>query len=272
MKKSVKVLCYLMVLTVVGSCIGIDVSAEQIDYKTYKGFVYTEHDNPYGGLTVTDYKGTKKVVTVPSKINGKKVTMVTPLKKAKTVETLKISASVRYIKVSQSPALKKIIINKNNKYFKMKNNLVLNKKGTVVRSCAGAVTSVKIPDTVKKICHQAFVGAKIKTVTFGKKVKTIDTYAFSNCKKLTTVTMKKGLKTIDKNAFEGCKNLSEVVINNTKTSPDVKDFAFNGVKTGTKFVVKNNSIAKQLMWELKGSGVNDAKIYVGEKLVYKDIS
>ena len=66
--------------------------------------------------------------------------------------------------------------------------------------------SVKIPNTVKKIYHQAFVGTKVKKVTFGKKVKIVDTYAFNNSKKLNTVTMNAGLKRIDGWAFSGCKN------------------------------------------------------------------
>lgn len=266
MKKLVKLLCCLMALLIC-SCF-IRVSAVEVDYRKYNGFVYTDYDNFYGGVTITNYTGTKKVITVPSKIKGNKVTMINLGKKTTSAVTLKIPASVRYIRVSKAPSLKKVVINKNNKYFKVENRLVLNKKGTVVRSCAGAVTSVKIPNTVNKIYHQAFAGAKIKTVTFGEKVKTIDTYAFSNCKQLETVTMKMGLKTIGKNSFDGCKNLSKVVIENTINSPKVNDFAFNGTKAGIVFQVKNDSVANQLKSELEGSGVVGAKIYVGENLVY----
>ena len=263
MKKSVKLLCCLMSLLIC-FCFSIRVSAVEVGYRKYNGFVYTDYDNHYGGVTITNYTGTKKVVKVPSKIKKKKVTMIKLGKKKTSAITLKIPASVRYISVSQSPSLKKVVINKNNKYFTVKNKLVLNKKGTVVRSCPGALTSVNIPNTVNKIYHQAFVGAKVKTVTFGEKVKTIGTYAFVDCKQLTTVTMKMGLKTIGNNAFEGCENLSKVVIENTINSPKIKNFAFNDTKVGIIFEVKNTSVAEQLKNELKGSGVVGAKIYVGE--------
>ena len=46
--------------------------------------------------------------------------------------------------------------------------------------------------------------------------------------------------------------------------------AFKRAATGIKFYVKNKTVAKQLKSKLKGK-VKNAKIYVGKKLIYKNV-
>lgn len=47
--------------------------------------------------------------------------------------------------------------------------------------------------------------------------------------------------------------------------------AFSNTKKGIKFYVKNKKVAKSLKKQLKGSGVRNAKILVGKKVVYKNV-
>lgn len=270
MKKSIKLLSCVIILILLVTCLGKNSNAAIYTYKKFKGFVYSEDYRD--GAVVTNYKGNKKKVSVPSKINGKEVVEVIRLKDAEKLEKIHIPATVDYIRVSQAPSLKKVTISKKNKKYKAKKIFVLNKKGTVVHSCVGAAKKVKIPNTVTKIEHLAFLGAQVKTVTFGKKVKTVDTYAFKNCKKLKTVTMGDGIKKIDGWAFSGCRKLSKVVINNTKKAPVMKEFAFYGTKKGINFYVKNETVAEQLKKNLWNTGVVEAKIYVGEELVYDNLT
>lgn len=247
MKKSKKILAWMLTTIItIGFC-GENTRATITKYEEYKGFVYTEYND--SSVIIKNYKGKKKKVSVPSKINDKKVIEVSGLKNAVKLERIHIPASVEYIKISQAPALKKVTISKKNKKYKAKKNLVMNKKGTVVHSCVGTIDNVIIPSTVKKIYHQAFEGTRAKTVTLGKKVKTVDTYAFWKCKKL-----------------------SKVVINNTKNAPTIGDFAFYHAKKGIKIYVKNEMVAKQLKKNLKNTGVVNAKIYVGKKLVYDKLT
>lgn len=247
MKMSKKILAWMLTTIITLSFCGENTRAEITKYEEYKRFVYTEYND--SSVIIKNYKGKKKKVSVPSKINDKKVIEVSGLKNAGKLERIHIPAPVEYIRISQAPALKKVTISKKNKKYKAKKNLVINKKGTVVYSCVGTINYVIIPSTVKKIYHQAFVGARLKTVNLGKKVKTVDTYAFWNCKKL-----------------------SKVVINNTKNAPTIGDFAFYHAKKGIKFYVKNETVAKQLKKNLKSTGVVNAKIYVGKKLIYDKLT
>lgn len=270
MKVIKKIFIWIMVITISVCFYGENSEAAIYTYKKYEGIVYSEDFGD--GIVVTNYVGNKKKLSIPSEINGKTVIQVIKLKGAEKLKEIHIPATVEYIRISQAPTLKKVTISKENKKYKVKNNIVLNKKGTVVHSAVGTLKNVKIPNTVTKIYHLAFLGARAKTVTFGKKVKTVDTYAFENCKKLKTVTMNDGIKKIGSRAFSGCKKLSKIVINNTKKAPSIKDFAFYRTKKGIKFYVKNETVAKQLKNNLWNTGVVDAKIYVGDELVYDKLT
>ena len=56
-----------------------------------------------------------------------------------------------------------------------------------------------------------------------------------------------------------------------KESPIIEDTAFKNTKDEIKFYVKNQTVAAQLNEQLKGSGVRNAKILIGKKVVYKNV-
>lgn len=86
-------------------------------------------------------------------------------------------------------------------------------------------TSVEIPDTVT-----------IDGVDYD--VTTIKVGTFKDCKKLKKVTIGKNVKSIDKQAFAGCKKLKNIVIKSTKlTKKTIKKNAFKGLKKGTTIKV-----------------------------------
>lgn len=135
--------------------------------------------------------------------------------------------------------------------------------------------SVNILSENVKINYRAFAKCpSLKKVTM-KKTKEIPSHAFVRCTHLKTVTIKE-VKKIDIGAFYGCKKLSKVVINNKKKAPKLlKRFsrgnAFKNTKDGMKFYIKNKKVAKGLKKQLKGSGVKNAKIIVGKKVIYDNV-
>lgn len=73
-----------------------------------------------------------------------------------------------------------------------------------------ALTSVKIPATVKNIPVDAFLNCKsLVKVDLGS-VETIAKYAFSNCEKLITIELPQTLTELDPMSFFGCKALEAV--------------------------------------------------------------
>ncbi|MBQ9630641.1 MAG: leucine-rich repeat protein [Treponema sp.] len=83
-------------------------------------------------------------------------------------------------------------------------------KFSVVAAATSLNESVTIIDKTESIGHQAFYGAKIKTVSFPETLQTIYLYAFMNCKNLTSVEFPVSLENIYGYSFTGCalKNIS----------------------------------------------------------------
>lgn len=136
---------------------------------------------------------------------------------------------------------------------------------------------------LKQIGDLAFSGCQsLKKINIPSTVKTIGEGTFWSCKSLKKITLPKNLKSIGFSAFADCKKLSKVKINNKKKAPKIlKDShnsetgvykkAFKNTKSGIKFYVKNKRVAKSLKKQLKGSGVRNAKILIGKKVVYKNV-
>ena len=136
---------------------------------------------------------------------------------------------------------------------------------------------------LKNIGNLSFSGCySLKKINIPSTVKTIGEGAFWQCKSLKKITLPKNLKSIGFSAFADCKKLSKVIINNKKKAPKIlKDSynsetgvykkAFKNTKKGIKFYVKNKKVAKSLKKQLKGSGVRNAKILIGKKVVYKNV-
>ncbi len=112
---------------------------------------------------------------------------------------------------------------------------------------------------------------KQKNIIIPKGVKTLGGSGFWDNRYIKKLTVPKSLKTIEYYAFKNCKSLSKVVINNKKKSPKIEKNAFKNTKKGIKFYVKNKKVAKSLKKQLKGSGVKKAKILVSKKVIYKNV-
>lgn len=114
---------------------------------------------------------------------------------------------------------------------------------------------------------------KLKNINLGK-AWFIGYKAFYNCKSLRSVSIPRNAKVVYNRAFENCKSLSKVTFKNKYSNKfsEIGKNTFKNTKKGIKFVVKNKKVAKQLKKRLKNSGVKNAKILIGKKVVYKNIN
>ena len=79
------------------------------------------------------------------------------------------------------------------------------------------ITSVVIPDTVKKIGKEAFSQCKeLKYVKFSKNLEVIGTLSFFLCEKLEGIILPESLRVIGDNAFAGCKSLKTIDFKNVE--------------------------------------------------------
>ena len=123
-----------------------------------------------------------------------------------------------------------------------------------------SLTSVTIPNSVKTIERFAFYNCKsLTSVTIPNSVTTIDNGTFSVCTSLTSVTIPNSVKTIGQEAFSYCRSLTSVTIPNSVTTID--DGAFiectnlqkvnigNSVKTIGIYAFSNCSSITQISSE-----------------------
>ena len=149
-----------------------------------------------------------------------------------------------------------------------------------VLSYCSSLKKVTFKGKVKTIGIGAFLECKnLKSITIPKTVEKIGESAFDGCKSLKKITIPKNVKKIERSAFNGCKKLSKVVFKGYKCpeidpgTGKISTFysTFGKTKKGIRFQVRTRAIAKQLKAELKNTGVKKAKIYVGDKLIYKNV-
>ena len=88
-----------------------------------------------------------------------------------------------------------------------------------------ALTTIALPDGVKKIGNKAFMDCKLLTdVTMTNSIDTIGTSAFAGCENLKNITLSQSLKQISDGLFQGCTGLSAIDIPSNITLIGVNAF------------------------------------------------
>lgn len=88
-----------------------------------------------------------------------------------------------------------------------------------------SLTSVTLPETVKKIGGHALRNTGITSMLIPNSVDTIEAFAFYECTALTSVELGNGVKYIDLYTFEACSNLQTVKIGTGMIKMDYYVFA-----------------------------------------------
>ena len=102
------------------------------------------------------------------------------------------------------------------------------------------LTSVMIPNTVKRIGNEAFRRSGIRSISIPDSVTIIGESAFSRCANLTAVTLNEGLKEIRNYTFLECTKLSDVKLPASITSIGNKAFSKTAI---TSIVIPNRVTA-----------------------------
>lgn len=161
-------------------------------------------------ITIINYDGDEKDLTIPSEIDGKTVKRIGygAFAECKSIETLVIPDTIVAIgdyAFSQCSQLSEITI---------PDSVVA--LGQYSLAGCSSLTSIEIPNGISSISYATFFDCiNLTDVVIPEGVKTIGGNAFLNCTGLESITVPEGVTTLGSGTFQGCLNLSEINLPNT---------------------------------------------------------
>lgn len=201
-------------------------------------YIYSILDN--GTVQIDSYTGKTSTLTLPSELDGKKVTALgndvfRSNNKVKKVvipdgittlgDTFQMNTSIESIKLGSGVKsisrytffyctnLENISVSADNKYFSSANGILYNKAKTkLINVPAGKTMDIfEIPDGVKTIGSMAIRNAEIKELIIPSTVTKIESYAIT-IKEMKSLTIPGSVKTLEDAAVYACEDLVSISI------------------------------------------------------------
>ena len=209
-----------------------------------------------GTLAISEYAGVDKTFSIPSEINGKKVTEigVNAFYNCSSLTTVTIPNTVRSIGSSafSGAAITEIVIPGN-----------IEKVGAEAFIGCKSLASVTIEDGVKELGNVAFAGTAIKEivipdsvthiggglfqycenlekVVLSKSITEISNYSLSCCYALKSIVIPEGVKVIGSFAFTFDKSLESVTL--PKSLTDINRDSFKGCESLKELIIPENVV------------------------------
>ncbi len=220
MKKLLSILLSAIVLCSGLAAFSLTAAADKLDNKNHIYYRLTDE-----GAEVTGFDGKTTSVTIPSKLEGKKVIAISE-------KAFANSAKLKSVKISSS------VTTIGKKAFKGCRNLsaiTLPKKLTKISdeafSCCYKLKLTKLPESLEYIGRRAFLFCKaITAVKLPDSVKELGEGCFSCCFNLKSFTIGKGVSVIPEDAFEFC-SLSSISVPDNVERIEKNAFRDTSLKT-----------------------------------------
>lgn len=243
-----------------------DEALQTVTYNDYELLEETDDSGKLIAYTVSKFKGTDKIVSVPAEYNGVKITQIgsNAFKNNSTITTVNLTDNILVIgdyafynctklKEVNIPTKLEVIGEgafglSTNMYCDISLPQTLTSLGESAFYGCG-INSLSIPNSIKKIPKNCFAGHSLATIEIPSSVEVIDESAFSIIYKaasgatgtrtacVKSITLNEGLKEIGSYAFYGTGTVSEIVIPKTVTKID--SFAFYGCMALEKVDIKS---------------------------------
>ena len=211
MQKKIRSLIYagLGLILCVLLCGGGGMTAQAEESKTYGDFTYEEAKD---GITITKYKGDKKKVVIPDKINGTEVISIgnKAFWECTSLTGVTIPEGVTSIgdrAFEDCTSLTSVTIPEG-----------VTSIGNDAFSLCGNLTSISLPKSLTSIGSYGFSGTDLTSITIPENVRSIGCEAFFLCDKLKKVVLPEGITRISSKTFAMCSNLTSITIPDSVTS------------------------------------------------------
>lgn len=182
-------------------------------------------------VSITSYFGTENEITIPSEINGMKVTAIDSLTFSDCLGELKINIPSGITNIEpmafSSFAVIHIEVDNNNLIYSSANGDLYSKdKTTLLSAFSGQTGYMTIPAGVTTIGEYAFWGCPfLLGVDIPSTVTSIEMRAFTGCSGLTEIAIPSGVTSIGDQAFCLCEEIKEIIIPDSVTSMGKSVFA-----------------------------------------------
>ncbi len=107
---------------------------------------------------------------------------------------------------SRCPALITITVDKNNPAYKVIDNVLYNKAGTILEACPIPEGVTSIADWAANFC------VNLTDLTIPESVTSIGSYSFNGCRRLTSITIPQGVTSIGNTAFSWSSSLKTITV------------------------------------------------------------
>ncbi|MCI9564646.1 MAG: leucine-rich repeat protein [Eubacterium sp.] len=243
-----KLVCRLLVVVMVISLFPA-ISAVGYESQTEDGWKYNWLSN--GNIVIIGYVGEETNVTIPSEIEGTRVTAIgdwqyfnkpiTSITIPNSIEDISIYWFSGFHKSENWHKLESINVDSNNKNYSSENGVLYTKDKLELLLYPQGKNGSRfvIPNGVKKIGYFAFTNCvQLTRVSIPKGVMEISTCAFKGCKSLKDITIPNSVALIGANVFRDCAQLTRITIPNSVT--EISTCAFMGCSSLTDISIPNS--------------------------------
>ena len=243
-----KLVCRLLVVVMVISLFPA-ISAVGYESQTEDGWKYNWLSN--GNIVIIGYVGEETNVTIPSEIEGTRVTAIgdwqyfnkpiTSITIPNSIEDISIYWFSGFHKSENWHKLESINVDSNNKNYSSENGVLYTKDKLELLLYPQGKSGSRfvIPNGVKKIGYFAFTNCvQLTRVSVPKGVMEISTCAFKGCKSLKDITIPNSVVLIGANVFRDCAQLTRITIPNSVT--EISTCAFMGCSSLTDITIPNS--------------------------------
>ena len=217
MKRIFKIMLSLLVI-LSGITVTTSMTATPVIARTVEDYAYT--DNSDGTVTITNYGGSERDLTIPEELDGKTVSAIgyAAFAECRSLESVIVPETVTRLQdyaFSQCTSLSGI---------ELPQSIVSLGRG-IFKNCI-LLEDVNIPASLTTVAQEMFAGCtSLSEITIPQSIRSIGDSAFSGCSGLTQITLPENVTSIGSASFRSCVNLESINLSEQITTIGNNAFA-----------------------------------------------